>query len=90
MGELNSNKDVLPENQDDFKQIKKIGQSTDRALHALGLHTFEDLAALTPEYLFNLLQAHKAGAVSLARIQREDWLGQAHTLAKAKGVSTVI
>lgn len=84
MGELNSNKGVLPENQDDFKQIKKIGQSTDRSLHELGLHTFEDLAALTPEYLFNLLQAHKAGAVNLARIQREDWLGQARALAQAK------
>jgi hypothetical protein len=84
MAEQKPGGEMLPKHHDDFKQIKGIGQAIAQAMHQLGLHRFADLASLTPEKLYALLHAQSVGAVSIARIEREDWLGQARELAKSQ------
>jgi predicted flap endonuclease-1-like 5' DNA nuclease len=62
---------------DDLKQIKGIGRQNEDRLQALGIWHFEQIAAWTPE------NAEWVGSYLAfpGRIEREDWVGQAKTLA---------
>jgi len=64
---------------DDFQQVQGIGAAIGRRLHDAGIHTYQDLAALTPEQIAASL-AGMAG-LSPARIASQDWTGQAARLA---------
>ncbi len=71
---------LLPENQDDFQQIKGIGPSIAQALHEAEIHRYADLARYTPQQLVDLLRT-KVAFITLQRITRDDWIGQARELA---------
>jgi hypothetical protein len=65
---------------DDFLQIKGIGQSTAHALHNAGIHRFIELANHTPESLSELLKTTRL-TIAPQRIERDNWIGQARELA---------
>lgn len=62
---------------DDLKLLKGIGPQNERRLHALGIFHFRQIAAWTPD------EAAWVGSYLAfpGRIEREDWIGQARTLA---------
>ena len=63
---------------DELKRIKGIGPKNEDALNALGIYTFAQIAAWTPENV-----AWVEGSLSFpGRIQREDWIAQAIELAQ--------
>jgi NADH-quinone oxidoreductase subunit E len=63
---------------DELKRIKGIGPKNEEALNALGIFTFAQIAAWTPENV-----AWVEGSLSFpGRIQREDWIAQAIELAQ--------
>lgn len=62
---------------DDLKLIKGIGARNEGRLHGLGIWHFAQIAAWTPENVEWI-----GGYLAFAgRIEREDWVGQAKTLA---------
>jgi|DewCreStandDraft_4_1066084.scaffolds.fasta_scaffold00025_34 predicted flap endonuclease-1-like 5' DNA nuclease len=61
---------------DDLKLIKGIGPVLERRLHELGVRSFADLAALTPERIAEIDQAIDFPG----RIERERWIEQAKEL----------
>lgn len=62
---------------DDLKLLKGIGPQNEQRLHALGIFHFRQIAAWTPD------EAAWVGSYLAfpGRIEREDWIGQARTLA---------
>lgn len=62
---------------DDLKRIKGIGKQNEARLNALGIWHFDQIAAWTPD---NIRWAGSFLAF-VGRIEREDWVGQAATLA---------
>lgn len=65
------------ETTNDLKRISGIGPKNEDQLNALGIHTFDQIAAWTPENV-----KWVEGYLSFrGRIAREDWVGQAKTLA---------
>lgn len=64
---------------DDFRRIAGIGAAIERRLHEAGIRTYADLAARTPEQLAASLS--DVAGLSMARIVRQDWIGQASELA---------
>ncbi|GAU80432.1 hypothetical protein [Bosea sp. BIWAKO-01] len=62
---------------DDLKLIKGIGQQNEGRLHGLGIWHFEQIAAWTPQ---NIEWVGHYLAFP-GRIEREDWVAQAHSLA---------
>ncbi len=64
---------------DDYRKIKGIGATTARVLHELGLHTYQDLANMTPARLEELLKG-KVSTLTLRRIAKDDWPGQARAM----------
>jgi predicted flap endonuclease-1-like 5' DNA nuclease len=62
---------------DNLKLIVGIGPKNEEALHAAGVTTFEQLAALTVEQIQEIMPDSQD-----ARVGREDWLGQAARFAK--------
>lgn len=62
---------------DDLKQISGVGPALEKKLHGLGITKFHQIAALSPE------EVEKIDAVLnfKGRIDRDDWIGQAKTLA---------
>jgi len=63
---------------DELKRIKGIGPKNEEALNALGIYTFVQIAAWTPENV-----AWVEGSLSFpGRIQREEWIAQAIELAQ--------
>lgn len=63
---------------DDLKQISGVGPVLEKKLNALGITTFAQVAAFTPEDI-----AKVDDALSFkGRIERDDWLKQAAELAK--------
>lgn len=75
-----ANEDNLADNQDDFRQIKGIGETMDRALHELGIHRFSDLARYSPETLANALR-DRVSFISAQRIEKDGWIPQAKALS---------
>lgn len=62
---------------DDLKRISGIGPASEKKLNALGIWHFDQMAAWSPAELAwvgDYLAFH-------GRIEREDWIGQAHALA---------
>jgi predicted flap endonuclease-1-like 5' DNA nuclease len=64
---------------DNLKLVVGIGPKNEEALHAAGVHTFEQLAALTVEQIEEIMPDSQD-----ARVGREDWVGQAQRFAEAK------
>lgn len=63
---------------DDLTRIKGIGPGLARQLNALGIRSFAQLAALTPDELAKIDE--KLTSIK-GRCFRDDWLGQAQALA---------
>jgi len=59
---------------DPLTEIDGIGPAYERALNALGIHTFAQLAALNPDELAAKLSSVR---VTAARIKRDQWTEQA-------------
>jgi predicted flap endonuclease-1-like 5' DNA nuclease len=59
---------------DDLKLLRGIGPSFERALHALGVRSFEQIAAWTEE---DVQQFARKLRTTPLRIQRNDWVGGA-------------
>lgn len=64
---------------DDFQRIDGIGKSLEQRLHAKGIRTYAQLAALRPA---DLARVAKQIGVTPERIARESWLAQARRLNK--------
>ena len=71
--------DQSPVSQDDFRKIKGVGEVTAQALYKLGIRTYAELAQFTSANLVELLRG-KIPDLSLHRIEKEDWPGQAQSL----------
>ena len=67
----------------DLQQVKGIGQKTVQALRDCGIGHCADLAGFTPERLADLLKT-RIPSISAKRIERENWIGQARTLAQGQ------
>jgi predicted flap endonuclease-1-like 5' DNA nuclease len=72
---------VGPTGADDLRAIKGIGPATESALHDLGIRTFRQLAVLDGPAREELRVALKD---TRQRMEREDWVGQATELHRAK------
>ena len=62
---------------DDFVVLRGVGPAFAQRLHEAGIHTYADLARLTPEEIAEHCQ------VPAWRIRRDDWIGQAAALARS-------
>ena len=62
---------------DDLTVIKGIGKVIEKKLHEMGITSFRQIAAMTPE------DAHRVNeAIEFpGRVERENWIGQARTLS---------
>lgn len=66
-----------PEKTDDLKKIKGVGLVLEQTLHDLGVYHYSQIADWTDEHV-----AWMDNSLSFTgRIDREDWRGQARTLA---------
>ena len=72
--------DALSDAADDLTQISGVGPVSVKKLHALGVTTFAQIAAWTPDDV----AAMDEKLNFKGRIDRDDWLKQAAELAKAK------
>jgi predicted flap endonuclease-1-like 5' DNA nuclease len=71
----------IPAVTDDLRAVRGIGPSTERLLHGLGIISFRQLAMLDgPELERVRGELHDFRS----RIEREDWVGQARELHRAK------
>lgn len=77
-GERPETVEVAAEEQDDLKRIKGIGPKNEDALNELGIFTFKQIAAWTLENV-DWVEDYMSFP---GRIEREDWIGQAKTLAE--------
>jgi hypothetical protein len=71
---------IEPAELDDLKNIRGIGPGIEARLHEGRVQTYAQLAQMTPEEL-----AERVGdliGMSAARVERQDWIGQAKRLAK--------
>lgn len=66
---------------DDFKAISGISPAVERRLHTAGVHTYAQLAAMSPADIAQLLAGSGA---SIGKISRQDWVGKARALSAAK------
>ncbi len=65
---------------DDLKKISGVGPVIEKKLHALGITQYEQVAAFTADDIANVDDA----LAFKGRIERDDWLAQAKTLAAEK------
>lgn len=72
--------DVPEAERDDLKKIKGIGPVNERELYELGIYTYAQVAAWTPENI-TWVESYLSFP---GRIDREDWISQARELAAAK------
>ncbi len=63
---------------DDLKKISGVGPVLEEKLHALGITSFAQIAAFTPEQIAEIDEKLNFKG----RIEREDWIGQAKILAE--------
>ena len=71
---------ISPQNADDFRRIKGIGTAHAGRLFEAGIHTYHQLASLTPAEL-----AVRIDGLSETKIAHQDWIGQARKLSSQKG-----
>jgi hypothetical protein len=64
---------------DDFKRIPGIGPVIEAHLHRAGVVSYAQLAALSPQQIAKLIE--HLPLLSVERIVRQDWVGQARALA---------
>ncbi len=78
-GQINFNRigQATTESADDLSRIKGIGSFTVKKLNRLGIHSFSQLANLTPDDV-NIV--NEAIEYFPGRIEREDWVGQARII----------
>lgn len=72
--------DVAAGEEDDLKRIKGIGPVNEKALNELGIYKFSQIAAWTPanvDWVEDFMSFP-------GRIEREDWIAQAKTLAEGE------
>jgi len=67
---------------DDLKQISGIGPKMEDLLHGMGFFHFDQIAAWTEDEIA-WIEANMEGA--RGRATRDDWVGQARTLADKSG-----
>lgn len=67
-----------PPAEDDLKRINGIGPAFERGLKSLGVRTFEQIAAWTPEDVAQMAERLK---INQGRILRDDWVEGARRLA---------
>lgn len=87
-----SNKSSRPQNTsssrkaDDFRLINGLPKTAKAKLHAAGILTFDQLAAMSPhEIVAAVADADSPDSeTSAERIIREDWIGQAQKLAESR------
>lgn len=65
---------------DDLKKISGVGPALEKKLHALGVYTFAQIAAFTPDDIAKVDERLNFKG----RIERDDWLGQAAALARGE------
>ncbi len=70
---------VPPSMADDFRKIQGIGPVVDGRLHKAGIHTYAELASLSPVKL-----AARIPGLSPGQIDGQDWIGQAWKLSSKK------
>ena len=70
-----------PAGTDDLQKIRGIGPAIERTLHELGITTYQQVADLHGEQLAAVRRRLEAFS---ARIEREDWAGQARELRRRK------
>lgn len=78
----------LPPGADDLELINGIGPVNARRLYAIGVTTFAQLAALQPEELVRRLNGQTG--LTVTRIIKDDWIGQAARLAAARPAVEVV
>ncbi len=66
---------------DDLKKISGVGPKLEQTLNELGIWHYEQVAALTKDDIAWVDERLRFKG----RIERDDWVGQAKDLAKAKG-----
>ncbi len=72
---------------DDFKQIHGIGPAIEKRLHQVGILTFSQLSAMSPEELATLFT--DMTGFSVERIIQKNWIGQARRIvAEQESVET--
>lgn len=81
MDEFKDIPDNAGDTYDDFKKIKGIGASIAMALVESGIYRYQDLARMTPLELTELLK-DRVAFISPQRIQRDEWIDQAKSLAE--------
>jgi predicted flap endonuclease-1-like 5' DNA nuclease len=64
---------------DDLTVIKGIGKVIERKLHELGISSFSQLAAMTPDEVHKVNEAIEFPG----RVERENWIEQARQLARS-------
>jgi hypothetical protein len=69
---------------DNLGAIKGIGPALAGRLHEAGIHTFHELASMSPAKL-----SARINTLSAAQITRQDWIGQARKLASRKVAAKV-
>ena len=72
--------DAAPENADDLTKIAGVGPKLKDLLNELGVYTFEQIAAWTPENVAWV----DARLKFKGRIERDDWIGKAKEFAAEK------
>jgi len=72
-------KNVENHGSDDFKRIHGIGAGIESLLQASGIHTYAQLAALTPDQVAERFE--KNIGMWRRRVIQQDWVGQARQLA---------
>ncbi|MGB5755743.1 MAG: hypothetical protein WBM50_02410, partial [Acidimicrobiales bacterium] len=70
---------VMADHRDDLQVVNGIGPVSEKTLNALGIRTWEQLAAMTPAEVDRVDEA--LGSFR-GRIERDQWIGQAADLIR--------
>ncbi len=70
---------AAPEHRDDLQAVSGIGPVAEKTLNSLGIRTWEQLAALTPQ---DAIRVDEAIGSFPGRIERDQWIGQAADLVR--------
>ena len=77
----------IPSSQkDELQLIRGIGLATETALNKIGILRFADFQNFTPETLTKTLEDKTGTSISVADIERHDWIAHALRLAKEHAI----
>lgn len=74
-----ASRSALPSDAEDLKRIRGIGPALANRLQHAGIHTYNQLASLSPAEL-----SARVSGLSARQVTRQDWIGQARKLAIKK------